>query len=83
MMKMRTIRVVSLCATAVLTLAVSYGVANACSDSIQGSTGSGYDCWLDHEDSQYCYYNCTCSISQAQCDANMHRDGFEIEGIDY
>ncbi|MDX6404480.1 MAG: hypothetical protein QOH70_1935 [Blastocatellia bacterium] len=83
MMKMRIIRLVSLCATAVLTLALSYGVANACSDFIQGSQGSGYSCELSGEDSQYCYYNCTCTISMAQCENNMHRDGFEIEGIDY
>jgi hypothetical protein len=82
-MKIRIIRLVSLCATAVLTLALSYGVASACSDSIQGSTGSGYDCELTGESGQYCYYDCTCSISEDQCFVNMHKDGLQIEGIDY
>lgn len=83
MMKMKIIRLVSLCAATVLTLALSYGVANGCSDFNQGSQGSGYSCTLSGEDSQYCYWNCTCTISEDQCYVNMHKDGLEIEGIDY
>lgn len=83
MMKMRIIRLVSLCATAVLTLTLSYGVAKACADYVQGSEGSGYSCELSGEDSRYCYYNCYCTIPLQQCEDNMRADGFEIEGLDY
>lgn len=83
MTQTKMMRMLSLGAATLLTLTLSYGVANACADFIQGSQGSGYSCDFDHEDSQYCYYTCTCTIPEAQCYSNMHRDGFEIEGLDY
>jgi len=82
-MKVRITRFFSLCMIATLTLVLSYGVANACSDYITPSQGGSYSCELDHEGGGYCYYNCTCYTDQQTCYRNMHMDGFEIEGIDY
>ena len=74
----KTMRMLVLSVVASLTLVFSYGVANACADYIQGSTGSGYECELTGEDACWCYYSCTCSVSMEQCIKNLEADGFII-----
>jgi hypothetical protein len=78
-------RSIALCGAALLTVLMSYGIANAqCSDEVIPSKGGGWSCSLDGEGGGYCYYTCDCgSLSEAECNKRLHDAGFEIEGIDY
>ena len=78
-------RSIALCGAALLTVLMSYGIANAqCSDYIISSAGGGWSCDLTGEGGGYCYYSCDCgSLSSSECNDRLHKAGFEIEGIDY
>lgn len=77
-------RSIALFGAALLTIALSYGVANAqCSDVIAASDGS-WSCYFEGSSPGYCNYSCDCgSLSGSDCDRRLHDAGFEIEGIDY
>jgi hypothetical protein len=77
-------RSIALFGAAFLTIALSYGVANAqCYDVVAASDGS-WSCDLEGSGPGYCSYSCDCgSLSGSECDRRLHDAGFEIEGIDY
>lgn len=81
-MKRITSRLGSLCAVVVLVLTLSIGVVASCD---LGYGVAEFTAYLTSERGGYCYYDIECSweYTQAQCDAALHREGFQIEGIDY
>lgn len=78
-------RLMVLCCGGLLTIALSYGIANAqCTDYVIPSAGGGWSCQLTGESGGYCYYDCDCgSLSDSVCNDRLHEAGFQIEGIDY
>jgi len=74
-MRTFTIRVMSLLAAIVMVTVLSTGVARACSDLV---IGFGWSCELTGEDSQYCYYDCECSVDMVTCANRLGLAGFEL-----
>jgi hypothetical protein len=81
-MKNLKLRLVSMCIATLLTLGLSYAVAQAqCADISAGGTVYGnYDCRLTNACGGWCYYSCTCSDLRhgASCGDVLKGAGFEV-----
>ena len=70
----------AVCAALVMTVLVGKVTAYACYGVIASHPIDGgwyMSCNLTGEDASYCYYDCTCTGSQEQCDAAYARNGLE------
>ena len=81
-MKSLKLRLVSMCIVTLLTLGLSYAVAQArCAHIEAGDTVYGeYDCRLTASCNGWCYYSCTCTNLRfgASCDDVLVEAGFEL-----
>ena len=81
-MKSLKLRFVSMCLATMLTLGLSYVVAQAqCAQRQTGGSVYGdYDCKLTASCDGWCYYSCTCSNLRfgASCDKVLLEAGFEF-----
>jgi len=67
---------VSLCAAIVFTVGLASGVAHACARGIHAADDGGnyFHCRLTGSDSQWCYYDCTCT---GDCEDLYNQFGLE------
>lgn len=74
-MKSFTATLLKLFVTAILVVAFSNQVANACLERIHATQGANdMDCYLEGSDANWCYYQCTCT---GNCDALYAQFGLE------